>query len=43
MVDIKARTEKVKVKRPSKSNRLHVRRQKQTARIAGTVYRPEIL
>ena len=43
MVDKTAKTEKVKVKRTSKSNRLHVRRLKQAARIAGTVYRPVIL
>jgi hypothetical protein len=31
---------KLKVKRPSKGQRAHIRKLKQEARIAGTVYKP---
>jgi hypothetical protein len=40
MSDIKAPI--VKIKRLSKSKRLHVRKMKQEARIAGLVYKPGI-
>jgi hypothetical protein len=42
MADIKVPITIVKIKRLAKGKRLHVRRLKQEARLAGTVYKPGI-